>query len=176
MFTQNSIGSQPLRPQPWLQICGITAPVVSLQPGLVPDQSGPLRIQMHVVAGLHQIARAALIDQLPFVAPAEQVPPLPMPPIETLRISAQQPDWVAASPLRRENDCSSGNRHALANHSSDTLFPTLPGTVSDPSRPGRFPPSDRHGSSDDNTRPRIRFVMDEASAEVLAETGLSSQY
>ncbi len=46
---------------------------------------------MHVITSAPQIARFSPIDQLCFVAAAKEMPPVPMPPVKSLRVGAQQP-------------------------------------------------------------------------------------
>src|SRR6266480_7535975 len=46
---------------------------------------------MHVITSAPQIARFSPIDQLCFVAPTKEMPPVPMPPVKSLRVGAQQP-------------------------------------------------------------------------------------
>jgi hypothetical protein len=46
---------------------------------------------MHVITSGAQITRLSPVNQLRFIAATEEVPPVPMPAIKSLRVGAQQP-------------------------------------------------------------------------------------
>src|SRR5215469_15803205 len=113
VLSQQPIQAQPNRSQFRLQVCRITAPAEFVQ--LLPASHNPSshRIQVHVITRRAQIARRAPIDQLRLVTSAKEMTPVPMPPIESLRVGAQKPtsfpatDSAATSRSPDENDCSS---------------------------------------------------------------------